>query len=89
MFTDLAVKRVASKGRGRFGGVYCVDTELTLLTLYTPFSARDFFLSRANLALGGASRLVPAPEDPSAHLAKSISRGICAAACLPIVSAVV
>ena len=66
-----------------------VDTELTLLTLSTPFSARDFFLSRANLALGGASRLVPAPEDPSAHLAKSISRGICAAACLPIVSAVV
>ena len=79
---------MASKGQGQIWEK-CVDTELTLLTLSAPFSARDFFLSRANLALGGASRLVPAPEDPSAHLAKSISRGICAAACLPIVSAVV
>ena len=30
----------------------CVDTELTLLTLSTPPPGRDFFLSRANLALG-------------------------------------
>ena len=29
-----------------------VDTELTLLTLSTPPPGRDFFLSRANLALG-------------------------------------
>ena len=29
----------------------CVDTELTLLTLSAPPPARDFFLSRANLAL--------------------------------------